>query len=413
MGGMPGPLLPGQPVPADGLLPAPALESFGARPFGIYLHVPFCVTRCGYCDFNTYTATQLGTDPGATPDTWADAALAELDLARRVLGRAVPVTSVFVGGGTPSLLDPHDLGRVLDGVAERFGLEPGAEVTSEANPESATARWLVGARSAGVTRVSLGMQSASPHVLAVLDRVHTPGRVAAAVADARAAGLDNLSLDLIYGTPGESAADWEATLEVALALEPDHVSAYALIVEPGTRLAARVDRGEVAAPDEDLMAAMYEAADDRLGSAGLAWYELSSWARDQGARCRHNQLYWTDADWWGIGPGAHSHVRGVRWWNVKHPATWARRLAAGASPAAEREVLDEPSRRLERIMLGLRTRAGADRADIEAALGERATGELAALRAQGLVAPADASSGRVRLTRSGRLLATAVTLRLT
>jgi len=403
----------GDATPADGRLPAPALAAVGSRPFGIYLHVPFCVTRCGYCDFTTYTATELGTDPGATLDTWADAALAELDLARRVLGTAVPVTSVFLGGGTPSLLDPRDLGRVLAGIAERFGLEAGAEVSSEANPESATPEWLAGARAAGVNRLSLGMQSARPHVLAVLDRVHTPGRVATAVADARAAGFANLSLDLIYGTPSESLSDWDASLDAALALRPDHVSAYALIVEPGTRLAARIARGEVPGPDDDLMAAMYERADDRLEAAGLGWYELSSWARDEHVRSRHNQLYWADADWWGVGPGAHSHVRGVRWWNVKHPATWAQRLAAGASPAAEREVLDEPTRRLERIMLGLRTRVGAERGDIEAAIGERAAEELAALEAQGFLAPADASSGRVRLTRRGRLLATAVTLRLT
>jgi oxygen-independent coproporphyrinogen-3 oxidase len=406
-------------APEDGRLPPEALTQVGSRPFGIYLHVPFCVTRCGYCDFNTYTATERGTDPGATLDTWADAALAELDLARRVLGAAVPVTSVFVGGGTPSLLDPRDLGRVLAGITEQFGLEAGAEVTSEANPESATREWLVGARTAGVNRLSLGMQSARPHVLAVLDRVHSPGRVAAAVADARAAGFTNVSLDLIYGTPGESLDDWDRTLEAAMALRPDHVSAYALIIEPGTRLAARVGRGEVPVPDDDLMAAMYELADDHLTAAGLQWYELSNWAAGPSHRSRHNGLYWTDADWWGVGPGAHSHVRGVRWWNVKHPAAWAGRLTAGQSPAAAREVLDEPTRRLERVMLGLRTREGASSADVEASLGPaRTDAEVAALVAEGLLEPAPASSGGLptpwlRLTRRGRLLADAVTLRLT
>jgi oxygen-independent coproporphyrinogen-3 oxidase len=396
----------GDPAPADGALPADAAAQVGTAPFGLYLHVPFCSVRCGYCDFNTYTATELGPAAGASLATWADAALAELALARRVLGAQVPlVSTLFVGGGTPSLLAASDLARVLRGVSELFGFEPDAEVTTEANPESTTPAWLAAVREAGVTRLSLGMQSARPHVLSVLDRTHDPARVPLVVDAGRAAGLASISVDLIYGTPGESLADWQASLDAALATGPDHVSAYALIVEPGTRLAAAVARGDVVPPDDDVMAAMYEMADDRFAARGWEWYELSNWACAPAHRSRHNQMYWGDADWWGVGPGAHSHVRGVRWWNVKHPAAWAARLAGGRSPAAAREVPDHEARRLERVMLGLRTRQGAD-------LGDVPSDAVAALVADGLVEPAPLAQAQVVLTRRGRLLADAVTLRL-
>lgn len=409
---MAGPLPDGEPAPSDGALPERV--ELGQRPFGVYLHVPFCVTRCGYCDFNTYTAAELGSDPGASPSTWADAVEAELVLARRVLGgRQGPARTVFIGGGTPSLLEPDDLLRALDAVHDLLGLAPDAEVTMEANPESVSGPALERLRSGGVNRLSLGMQSASPHVLAVLDRVHSPGRVAQAVAQARDAGIDNLSLDLIYGSPGESLEDWQHTLDVALGMQPEHVSAYALIVEQGTRLAARIGRGEIPPPVDDLMAAMYETADDAFAAAGLDWYEVSSWARSPDRRSRHNWLYWTDGDWWGVGPGAHSHVAGVRWWNVKHPAAWAQRLAGGLSPAAAREVLDEPTRRLERVMLGLRTVAGAGLEDVRAAVGEQADAHAQTLLADGLLDPDALARGRAVLTRRGRLLADAVTHRLT
>ncbi len=405
---MAAPLPPGQPAPADGVLPAEALDQVGRAPFGVYLHVPFCTVRCGYCDFNTYTTAELGPDPGASLDTWADAALAELHLARSVLGAVdLPVSTVFFGGGTPSLLPPDDVARVLAGIADLFGLMPGAEVTTEANPESTSSSWLAAVRAAGVTRLSLGMQSAAPHVLAVLDRVHTAGRVGAVVADARAVGFESVSVDLIYGSPGESLADWTATVQAALALSPDHVSAYGLIVEPGTRLAARIGRGELSPPDDDLVAAMYERADDLLAAGGLRWYELSNWSTGATTRSRHNWLYWTDADWWGVGPGAHSHVRGVRWWNVKHPAAWAARLSRGTSPAAAREVLDPATRRLERVMLGLRTCQGVALDDIG---DEQAVFSMAR---EGVVQPDPLRRGLVVLTRRGRLLADAVTLRLT
>ncbi len=405
---MPSALPAGDPAPADGSLPDTALDGVGTRPFGLYVHVPFCTVRCGYCDFNTYTAEELGEAPGASRSTYAEAAIAEIRLARRVLGdRDVPVSTVFLGGGTPTLLKAVDLGSILAAVASEFGFEDGAEVTTESNPDS-VAQWdLEELRSVGFNRISFGMQSAVPHVLATLDRTHDPLRVPAVVDWARAAGFEQVSLDLIYGTPGETLADWEASLDAALACAPDHLSAYSLIVEEGTALARRVRNGEVAMPDDDDVADKYELADERLEAAGLSWYEVSNWARDDAARCRHNLLYWTGADWWGVGPGAHSHVGGVRWWNVKHPAAYADRLAAGQSPAHAREVLDHETRRVERVLLELRLREGLS-CDLLDDIGRKAVPELVA---RGLLAPTgveDASGRRLVLTRTGRLLADAV-----
>ena len=405
---MPGTLPAGEPVPTDGALPAGATASLGRQPFGIYVHVPFCRTRCGYCDFNTYTSTELG--PGASRDSYPGLAVAEVRLARRVLGAtSLPVTSVFFGGGTPTLLPPAALAEILRAIDGEFGLASGAEVTVEANPETVDERALAALRASGMTRISLGMQSAVPHVLAVLDRVHEPGRPARCAQWARAAGFAHVSLDLIYGTPGESDADWRESLAAALAAGPDHISAYALIVEEGTALAARVGRGEVAVPDDDVMADRYLIADEVLTGHGLTWYEISNWAACDAARCRHNLLYWTGGDWWGIGPGAHSHVGGTRWWNVKHPAAYAARIAAGRSPALAREILTAAERRLERILLMTRLGGGCPLAELEPA------GRLAAADAvaRGLAAEAPYTSGRVVLTRRGRLLADAVVRDLT
>jgi oxygen-independent coproporphyrinogen-3 oxidase len=398
----------GEPVPRDGALPELALAGFAERPFGFYVHVPFCVTRCGYCDFNTYTAAELG--PGASRESYADTVIAEIRLARRVLGDADrPVETVFIGGGTPTLLAPEDLGRMLRAIDTEFGLAAGAEVTTESNPETVDRDYLGRLRAAGFTRVSFGMQSARPHVLQVLDRTHTPGRVPQVVRWAREAGFEHVSLDLIYGTPGESDDDWRASLDAALAAEPDHVSAYALIVEDGTRLAAQIRRGELTPPDDDAMADRYLMADDILGGHGFAWYEVSNWAAGPDARCRHNILYWTGANWWGAGPGAHSHVGGVRWWNVKHPAAYAARLADGRTPAHAREVLGDEDRRVERIMLELRLAGGCSLALLDE------PGRKAALRAvaDGLLDAAAYDRGRAALTRSGRLLADAVIRDLT
>src|SRR5919197_650262 len=349
----------GEIAPHDGALPLAARAALPRAPLGVYVHVPFCATRCGYCDFNTYTAAEL--PGGGARAAFAEHAEAELALARRVLGGdAPPVSTVLFGGGTPTLLPAADLVRVLRGIDREFGLAPGAEVTVEANPESVDERAFGALREGGFTRVSLGMQSAAPHVLTALERVHTPGRPAEAVAEARAAGFAQVSLDLIYGAPGERDEDWRESVQAALAAGPDHVSAYALIVEPGTRLAAQVRRGQVEPADDDAQAARYEIADDLLSAAGLGWYEISNWAADEAAWCRHNLGYWRGANWWGVGPGAHSHVGGVRWWNVLHPTAWAGRLDEGRSPAAGREILDEDTRHLERVMLEVRLGEGLD-----------------------------------------------------
>ncbi|MGB4777502.1 radical SAM family heme chaperone HemW, partial [Microbacterium sp.] len=328
----------GDPAPLDGALPVDVAVD-ADRDFGVYVHVPFCRVRCGYCDFNTYTAGELR---GARQDAYADEVLRELALSRGVLaarGPLRPASTVFFGGGTPTLLPPGDLARMLHGVRDTFGLGPDAEVTVEANPDTVTAAMATELAAAGVTRMSIGMQSAAPHVLATLDRTHDPAGVATAVAAARGAGLD-VSVDLIYGAPGESLDDWRRSVETAVALEPDHVSAYALVVEEGTKLARQIRRGEVLEPDDDLQADMYEFADEALSAAGFDWYEVSNWARTPAQRSRHNLAYWRGTDWWGYGPGAHSHVEGLRWWNVKHPAAYAQRLAAGHSPAAGRERPD-------------------------------------------------------------------------
>ena len=398
---MPSTLPEGEPAPADGSLPASALHEAADRPLGVYVHVPFCASRCGYCDFNTYTATELG--GGAAQASYAATVEAELDLAVQVLGAAArPVETVFFGGGTPTLLPSDDLVRMLDGVRSRFGLTPDVEVTTESNPESVTRADLARLREAGFNRISFGMQSAREHVLAVLDRQHTAGRVQQAVRDAHGAGFDHVNVDLIYGTPGESDDDLRASVEAALDTGVDHVSAYALIVETGTRLAARINRGELPAPDDDVLADRYEMVDRLLTSAGMDWYEVSNWARSETARSRHNLLYWTGGDWWGIGPGAHSHVGGVRWWNVKHPSTYAGRLAEGASPAHAREQLTPDVRRVEDVMLRLRLRdgltddGGLDRTAVALAL------------ADGLLDKASYDDGRLVLTLRGRLLADAV-----
>ncbi|MGI6878092.1 radical SAM family heme chaperone HemW [Microbacterium sp. gxy059] len=398
----------GDPAPSDGRLPGGIRPSADAD-FGVYLHVPFCRVRCGYCDFNTYTAPELR---GARQDQYADTLLQEIALARDVLAEAGPLRparTVFFGGGTPTLLPAGDLARMLDGVRDAFGIADDAEVTVEANPDTVTDAVVGELARAGVTRLSIGMQSAVPHVLAALDRTHAPENVGQAVQAARSAGLD-VSVDLIYGAPGEGLADWRASLETAIGYEPDHISAYALIIEEGTKLARQIHRGEVPAPDDDLQAEMYELADGLLGEAGFGWYEVSNWSRGVEHRSRHNLSYWRGADWWGFGPGAHSHVAGLRWWNVKHPATYAQRLALGESPAAGRETPDDAQRLLERVLLETRIREGMP---VDALPSREARRAVAGLVADGLVEGPDAVRGRIVLTLRGRLLADAVVRALT
>lgn len=396
---MPSAPVEGEPVPDDGSLPEKSAHAFGQRPFSVYVHVPYCASRCGYCDFNTYTAAELGTH--ASQQGYAAQAISEIRLARRVLGdKTVPVSTVFFGGGTPTLLPPQDLAAILDAIDGEFGLAPEAEVTTEANPDSVTNSSLEQLRSAGFTRISFGMQSVATNVLAILERTHTPGRAVEAVAQAREAGFEHVNVDLIYATPGETREDFARSLDAAIGSGADHVSAYSLIVEDGTRLASKVRRGEIADVDDDIAADRYVQADDALSAAGFQWYEVSNWARS-GAECRHNLAYWRSDDWWGIGPGAHSHIAGTRWWNVRHPSSYGERLDAGKSPAQARELLTRDQQRDESILLGIRLREGL----VVEPLTDTQRGIIAAAADQGLVVPDWQESGVVALTHKGRLLA--------
>ena len=344
---------------APGLLALSPPERDPDAPFGIYLHVPFCASRCGYCDFNTYTAGELGS--ATSPADWERAALLEIERAAAVLagsGTAPTVDTVFVGGGTPSLVGADVLVRMLDRIRSSFGLTPGAEVTTESNPESTSPEFFDRLREGGYTRISLGMQSTAAHVLRILDRVHTPGRPQEAVAEARQAGFDHVNLDVIYGTPGESDDDLARTLDAVVAAGVDHVSAYSLIVEDGTALARRIRRGEVPGTVDDVLADRYEQVAERLSRSGFHWYEVSNFATDESGYCRHNLGYWRGGDWWGVGPGAHSHIAGHRWWNLRHPARYAAACDAGDLPVEGGETLDASDRHLERIMTGLRLAEG-------------------------------------------------------
>ena len=406
---MPSTLPEGDPVPSDGSLPDQAYRDAAARSLSIYLHVPFCATRCGYCDFNTYTAGELGST--ASPDSWFAAAIAEIDLAATILraqGDQRPVSTVFVGGGTPSLMGAHRLGALLARVDDRLGLAPAAEVTTEANPESTDPELLDGLRAAGYTRLSLGMQSTDPGVLRVLERTHTPGRPLQVVGWARQAGFEHVNLDLIYGTPGESDAQFADSLAAAIGTGVDHVSAYSLIVEPGTRMARAVRTGRLPMPAEDVLADRYLLADRLLTAAGLHWYEVSNWAAGDAARCRHNLAYWRGGDWWGIGPGAHSHVGGVRWWNVKHPHAYATALEQGRSPGQAREILGPDDRRTEDVLLRLRLVDGLPLTVLSPA----GRAQAATAAAEGLLEPEALAGGVAVLTLRGRMLADGIAIRL-
>lgn len=383
------------PTPTVVTLPEPAGRD-QQGPFGVYVHVPFCFMRCGYCDFNTYTPAELG---GANPDSWVQALAKELELAAARLG-APRADTVFVGGGTPSLLGAARLAQVLDHVRASFGLAHDAEITTEANPESTSPAFFEAIRAAGYTRVSLGMQSVSPRVLATLDRIHSPGRPVAAAREAVAAGFEHLNIDLIYGTPGETDDDVLRSVDAALEAGVDHVSAYSLIVEEGTALARRVRRGELPAPEGDVMARRYELVDARLRAAGMDWYEVSNWSRP-GAACRHNLGYWSGGRWWGAGPGAHSYDGALRCWNVKHPNTYAQLLTDGLLPVADFEELTEADRHTEDVMLRLRMRDGLPLAVLDAGERERAATAVG----DGLLYR---DGERLVLTDRGRLLADAV-----
>lgn len=401
----------GEAMPPSGALPSSVIEDVESRSWHGYVHIPFCRVRCGYCDFNTYTAAELGTGDGAVSQAaFADRLIAEISFSQGVIEKAgLPkreLGSVFFGGGTPTQLPAGDLVRIFEALRDTFGIAPGAEITTEANPDNVDEEYLQELRAGGFTRVSFGMQSAVPEVLATLERTHKPENVPTAVSAAKSAALA-VSVDLIYGAPGETLEQWRESLRAAIELDPDHISAYSLIVEEGTKLARQISRGQLPEPDEDLQADKYELADAMLTDAGFAWYEVSNWAKSADRRSRHNLSYWQSQDWWGYGPGAHSHIGGTRWWNVKHPAAYVQRLAEGVSPAHSREVLDRAVRAQERILLEIRTDSGLD-IELVKAVNPDANRVIAAAIADGLIEPAAALHGRIRLTLKGRLLADAL-----
>lgn len=396
----------GDPVPASGGLPDGVLNGIATTDFSLYIHVPFCRVRCGYCDFNTYTKPELG-GQGATIDTFAHAAIAEMSQAERVLSadgqRPPPISSIFIGGGTPTMLPAADLVDMVGAARRLWGFTPDVEITTEANPDTVTPGVAQELAAGGFTRVSLGMQSAVPSVLATLERTHDPANVASALQACRDVGLD-VSLDLIYGTPGETLEQWQTSLDTAVELAPDHLSAYALTIEEGTKMGSQVKRGLLPRPDDDDEADKYECAEATLSSAGYSWYEISNWSRNTATRCRHNLGYWRGTNWWGIGPGAHSHVGGVRWWNVKHPAAYASRLNDGISPAHSREVLTDEQRLDEDVLLGVRLAQGFP----IKRLGALGQARIPGLIGAGLIEGRAALTGTVVLTLRGRLLADTV-----
>ncbi len=365
-----------------------------------YVHIPYCVKRCGYCDFNTYTPSELreGGTLEMVSNDYIDAVLKEIEIARVSAPGAVP--TIFFGGGTPSLLPAHDLGRVITAIKSGWNVSPNCEITLEANPDSVDASKLMAFREAGFNRVSFGMQSAQPHVLATLDRTHNPENVLRAIEGARAAGFSSVSVDLIYGTPGESLDDWRSTVESALALGVDHISAYALIVESGTKLANQIKRGELSMPDDDLMADMYLLVDRLAQESGLSWYELSNWSKP-GHESQHNIAYWKNSNWWGLGPGAHSHKDGMRWWNIKHPTAYKAALFAGTTVIAESEVLTPSQLADEAIMLPIRMREGIALAN----LSPEQISRVSPYSQSGHVDPLKWESGILQLTPEGRLIA--------
>jgi putative oxygen-independent coproporphyrinogen III oxidase len=370
-----------------------------APAFGVYVHIPYCVSRCPYCDFNTYVGIS------DTAPEYVDALMLEAQAwSSRVGGREAG--SIFIGGGTPSLLDPALARRLLEGIRRAFKVCTGAEVTMEANPETVDIHRLRAFRDAGVNRISFGAQSFAPHVLMTLGRAHGAERTKEAVAQARAAGFDNLNLDLIYGTPGETPEDWRRSLDEAIALEPDHVSAYSLQIEDGTAFGAAVASGAMASPDEDDQASKYETALDVLAGAGYEHYEISNWARP-GRASRHNLVYWTQGEYAGLGAGAHGYLDGVRSWNEKLPRTYIERAA---EPVAGSERLDPAASADEWLVLRLRLIAGIDLAEAEAITGRDLHRAANRLEAAGLVRLVDE---KMEPTRRGLLLASEVALALT
>ena len=367
-----------------------------------YIHIPYCVKRCGYCDFNTYTPAELKISTGLEQisNSYIDLLLQEIDSVREQIVGEIKVPSIFFGGGTPSLMQPNDIGRVISKIKTEFDLPLNSEITLECNPDTVTKDSLENFKKVGINRVSFGMQSAVPHVLATLDRTHKPENLAQATTWANEVGISEISVDLIYGTPGESITDWQTSIDSALALPITHISAYALIIEEGTKLAAQIKRGEVPEVDDDLVADKYLIADKAFKEAGFEWYELSNWSKP-GSESKHNMAYWNGDNWWGAGPGAHSHLNGKRFWNVKHPNLYKERIQNKQSAVADSEVLKKDQIESERLMLLLRLPSGIEKQT----LNQIQLSELSEFVESGHLDRANWNQGRASLTLNGRLIA--------
>ena len=367
-----------------------------------YIHIPYCVKRCGYCDFNTYTPAELKISTGLEQisNSYIDLLLQEIDLVREQIVGEITFPSIFFGGGTPSLMQPNDIGRVISKIKTEFDLPLNSEITLECNPDTVTKDSLENFKKVGINRVSFGMQSAVPHVLATLDRTHKPENLAQATTWANEVGISEISVDLIYGTPGESITDWQTSIDSALALPITHISAYALIIEEGTKLAAQIKRGEVPEVDDDLVADKYLIADKAFKEAGFEWYELSNWSKP-GSESKHNMAYWNGDNWWGAGPGAHSHLNGKRFWNVKHPNLYKERIQNKQSAVADSEVLKKDQIESERLMLLLRLPSGIEKQT----LNQIQLSELSEFVESGHLDRANWNQGRASLTLNGRLIA--------
>ena len=367
-----------------------------------YIHIPYCIKRCGYCDFNTYTPAelQITSELKDISNSYIDLLISEIKSARIEVGESAVIPSIFFGGGTPSLMQASDIGRVISTIKDQFNLAKDAEITLETNPDTVTKEKLAQFLAAGVNRLSFGMQSAVPHVLATLDRTHNPDNLPQVTKWAKEVGFKEISVDLIYGTPGESKEDWQRSIDAALSLPITHISAYALIVEEGTKLAAQIKRGEVANVDDDLSADKYIMADQAFTSAGFNWYELSNWAKPN-SESRHNIFYWLGKNWWGAGPGAHSHLNGRRFWNVKHPNLYKERIIKGESAVAEFENLESVQIESERLMLSIRLPSGVEKST----LNDKQILDLAGYVESGHLDQANWNLGRATLTLDGRLIA--------
>ena len=366
-----------------------------------YVHIPYCVKRCGYCDFNTYTPAELQISEGLTQisNSYIDLLIAEIAQAKLQVGQA-SVPTIFFGGGTPSLMEPTDIARVVSAIADNFGLTDDCEITLETNPDTVDKAKLAAFKAAGINRISFGMQSAVAHVLKTLDRTHNPANLPQVTNWAHEVGFTDISVDLIYGTPGERIADWQESIDAALALPINHISAYALIVEEGTKLANAIKRGEIAKVDDDLTAEKYLMADNAFSKAGFTWYELSNWSKS-GGESKHNIAYWLNANWWGAGPGAHSHINGKRWWNVKHPNLYKEKISKNQSPTQDFEVLEPIQIESERLMLSIRLPEGIQKQT----LNSDQLNTLSPYLENGALDAGKWAAGTVSLSLNGRLIA--------